>query len=65
MGKLSDKIGKYTVFCIGTAISIVMVAIYVHLGVTPLWLVILTECNFVCGHFIANDFGIGSNDGNT
>jgi len=41
MGRLSDKIGKYTVFCIGTAIAIVMATIYVHLGITPLWLVIV------------------------
>ncbi len=39
-GKLSDKIGKYKVFCIGTAISILVVLIYTRLGITPLWLVI-------------------------
>lgn len=36
-GKLSDKIGKFNMFCIGTALSIIMVGIYTHLGVTPLW----------------------------
>ncbi len=36
-GKLSDKIGKFNIFCIGSVISISMVAIYTHLGVTPLW----------------------------
>ncbi len=36
-GKLSDKIGKYNIFCVGSAISILMVGIYTHLGVTPLW----------------------------
>lgn len=39
-GKLSDKIGKYTMFVIGSVISIVMVLIYCNLGVTPLWIVI-------------------------
>ena len=48
MGRLSDKIGKYTVFCIGTGIAIVMATIYVHLGITPLWLVIVINvCMFV------------------
>jgi predicted MFS family arabinose efflux permease len=36
-GKLSDKIGKFNIFCLGTVLSIIMVAIYTHLGITPLW----------------------------
>ncbi len=36
-GKLSDKIGKFNIFFIGSIISISMVAIYTHLGITPLW----------------------------
>ncbi|HMH23927.1 MAG TPA: MFS transporter [Puia sp.] len=40
-GKLSDKIGKYNMFCIGTFISIVMVAIYTNLGVTPFWVLVV------------------------
>ena len=39
-GKLSDKIGMYKMFVIGSVISIVMVLIYCNLGVTPLWIVI-------------------------
>lgn len=39
-GKLSDKMGKFNLFCIGTAISILMVLIYTNLGITPLWAVI-------------------------
>ena len=39
-GKLSDKIGKYRMFVIGSVISIVMVLIYCNLGITPLWVVI-------------------------
>jgi predicted MFS family arabinose efflux permease len=40
-GKLSDKIGKYRTFCIGTFLALIMVGIYTHLGVTPLWQLIL------------------------
>ncbi|MBN8696620.1 MAG: MFS transporter [Bacteroidetes bacterium] len=43
MGKLSDKIGKYKVFLIGTIISMVMVIIYTQLGVTPLWMLIVVN----------------------
>lgn len=41
IGKLSDKIGKYTIFVVGSLIGMVMVAIYTNLGVTPLWLIII------------------------
>ncbi len=48
IGKLSDKIGKYKMFCIGTVISMLMVAIYTNIGITPLWLVIcINVCLFV------------------
>lgn len=40
-GKLSDTIGKYKMFCIGTLLTIVLVLIYTNLGITPLWLVII------------------------
>jgi predicted MFS family arabinose efflux permease len=40
-GTLSDRIGKYPVFVIGTAIGMLMVVIYCNLGITPLWLVIV------------------------
>ncbi len=41
IGKLSDQIGKYKVFVIGSVIGSVIVVIYCNLGVTPLWLVIV------------------------
>jgi len=41
IGKWSDKIGKYTIFVVGSLISIAMVAIYTNLGITPLWLIII------------------------
>lgn len=49
MGYLADKIGKYTMFIVGTVISMVMVAIYTHLGVTPLWQVVLISVIMFAG----------------
>jgi predicted MFS family arabinose efflux permease len=40
-GKLSDAIGKYKIFVMGSIIGIIMVMIYCNLGVTPLWVVII------------------------
>jgi len=40
-GKLSDKIGKYNTFFIGSVLGMLMVGIYTNLGVTPMWEVIL------------------------
>jgi predicted MFS family arabinose efflux permease len=48
IGKFSDKIGKFKTFFIGSVISMLMVAIYTNLGITPLWLVIVINvCLFV------------------
>lgn len=41
IGKLSDRIGRFKVFLIGTIISGVMVAIYTPLGITPLGMVMV------------------------
>lgn len=41
IGRISDRLGKYRVFVAGSLISILMVAIYTNLGLTPLWLVIV------------------------
>jgi predicted MFS family arabinose efflux permease len=40
IGRLSDSIGKYKVFVAGSFISMVMVVVFTHMGVTPLPLVI-------------------------
>jgi len=40
IGKLSDQLGKYKVFAAGSVISIIVVSIYTHFGITPLWIVI-------------------------
>jgi len=39
IGKLSDKIGKYSIFVFGSVISTIVVVIYTNLGITPLWVV--------------------------
>lgn len=41
VGKVSDKIGKYPIFVIGSFLTIVTVLIYCNLGVTPLIYLIL------------------------
>lgn len=40
IGALSDKIGRFPVFAIGTFIGLSMVAVYTNFGVTPLWVCI-------------------------
>jgi len=40
VGRLSDSIGKYRIFVIGTALATAMVLIWCNLGVTPFWAVI-------------------------
>jgi predicted MFS family arabinose efflux permease len=42
-GKISDRFGKYPVFFVGTVLTMVMVVIYTHLGITPLWAVIVVN----------------------
>lgn len=48
-GKLSDKIGKYKMFVIGSIISLVVISIYCNLGITPLWLVMLINAVLFVG----------------
>ena len=43
LGRLSDSIGKFPMFCFGSGFGVVMVTIYCHLGITPLWAVILVN----------------------
>jgi predicted MFS family arabinose efflux permease len=40
-GKLSDKIGGYKVFVIGSIFSMSMIAVYSVVGITPLWMVVI------------------------
>jgi predicted MFS family arabinose efflux permease len=48
IGRLSDRLGKYLLFCAGTALTIVMVLIYTHLGHTALpWVILVNVLLFV------------------
>lgn len=40
IGRLSDAVGKYNLFVMGSVLMMVVVLYYCNLGVTPLWLVI-------------------------
>ena len=41
IGRASDEFGKFKVFAFGCAVTIVMVVIFTHLTVTPLWLLVI------------------------
>ena len=41
LGKLSDRIGRFNLFFIGSLLSMLIIGIYTHMGITPLWLVTL------------------------
>jgi predicted MFS family arabinose efflux permease len=43
LGRLSDSLGKYPIFCFGSTWGLIMVLIYSNLGTTPLWGVILVN----------------------
>jgi predicted MFS family arabinose efflux permease len=48
IGRLSDRLGKYLLFCAGTALTTVMVLIYTHLGHTALpWVIAINVLLFV------------------
>lgn len=49
IGKLSDTIGRFRLFAIGSIVSIAMVAIYTRLGVTPLWVCIVLNIILFAG----------------
>jgi predicted MFS family arabinose efflux permease len=43
VGKLADKMSKFTLFAIATIIAIVTINTYSHYGITPLWLAVCTN----------------------
>jgi predicted MFS family arabinose efflux permease len=51
VGRLSDAIGKFPTFVFGTAMSIVMVLIYTHLGQTTLTVAIIVNVLMFVGIF--------------
>jgi len=40
IGRVSDNVGKYKIFVIGSLVSIAVILFYTQLGITPLWMVI-------------------------
>jgi len=51
IGQASDRFGKLKTFIFGALLTIVMVLIYTHLGVTPLHIVMLVNVLFFVGIF--------------
>lgn len=51
IGRAADAFGKFRVFLFGTALSIVMVLIYTHLGHIPLWMLVLVNSVMFVGIF--------------
>ncbi|MGB6308570.1 MAG: MFS transporter [Steroidobacteraceae bacterium] len=51
IGRASDAFGKFRVFSFGCAMTIVMVIIYTHLHVTPLWLLVMITVLLQIGIF--------------
>jgi predicted MFS family arabinose efflux permease len=51
IGRASDRIGKFKTFLFGTIVTILMVALYTNLGVTPLWLAIVVNSSLFVGIF--------------
>ena len=51
VGRVSDSVGKFKTFCFGSALAIVMVAIWTHLGRTSLPIVIVINVLMYLGIF--------------
>jgi predicted MFS family arabinose efflux permease len=41
IGRISDRVDKFTLFCAGSALAIVMILIYTNLSPVPLWQIIV------------------------
>ena len=51
IGKMADRVGKFSVFVFGALLSMVMVVTYTHLGVTPLPVMVLINVVLFVGIF--------------
>jgi predicted MFS family arabinose efflux permease len=49
VGKVSDSFGKFRMFAIGTFLASIMVLIFTHLSVTPLWEVVMVNIILFAG----------------
>jgi predicted MFS family arabinose efflux permease len=41
IGRVSDRVGKFPVFIFGSALAMIMVVVWTHLGPSPLWEVVI------------------------
>jgi predicted MFS family arabinose efflux permease len=51
IGRAADRFGKYRTFCFGSAVSVVMVAVWTNMGPSALWLVIVVNVLLFVGIF--------------
>ncbi|MEV4782738.1 MFS transporter [Burkholderia sp. LMU1-1-1.1] len=51
IGRAADKHGKFPVFLFGTALSMVMVVVYTHLGTIPMWALVAVNALMFVGIF--------------
>lgn len=51
IGRAADSFGKFKVFLCGSVLSMIMVLIYTHLGITPLYLVVAVNVVMFTGIF--------------
>ncbi len=49
IGRISDMLGKFRVFAFGTILASVMVVIFTHLSISPLWEIILVNIVLFAG----------------
>jgi MFS family permease len=49
VGKFSDIVGKFRIFAMGTILASVMVLIFTHLSVTPLWEIVIVNIILFAG----------------
>ncbi len=49
VGKISDTFGKFKIFVIGTMLASVMIIIFTHLSVTPLWEIVILNAILFAG----------------
>lgn len=49
IGRLADSLGKYALFCAGSAVAAVMILVYTHLGPTPIWEVMIINAVLFVG----------------
>lgn len=52
MGRLADRYGKHAIFIIGALLTIIPYFVITHMGVTPLWLILL-----ICAFFFVTSGG--------